>query len=109
MELKTKTAKRLKEIEDGFRNPNTIFATPEEYKQKHIIANTPIWLRLYFEKEGIINFNNELKEIVQRIAKDRDNKYGITEILILIQEIDRVLRNETKYLKTKIQKKHYRI
>ena len=41
------------------------------------------------EIDTIINFKNELKKIIQKIAKDTENKYGIKPILDLIQEIER--------------------
>lgn len=68
MELTTKTAKRLYTLIN--------VKHPEFYEENPI--------------KEIISFKNELKEIIQKIAKDKNNKYGITEILNLIQEIEEV-------------------
>ena len=105
MELKTKTAKRLEEI-----NISQTYFTKEELKMRKRELLLQVTLGLQSsktkedvmeiladiwqlgEKQSIINFKNEMKEIFFR-EKNYDN---LAEALLsVIQEIESVENNET--------------
>ena len=76
-QLKTKTAKRLKYLK---ANINTTYAVSQT---------------------EIINFKNELKEIMNRYNYTEESEYIISDILKLIQEIEQV-ENDKRNLDKKI-------